>query len=771
MACIISTFCILLSAVWDGAALGNPVVDFVVGIAMANVFQLVALLFPPSRLALTSFSNRLEALEGLQVSLLLAFKEAFSMKEDVHVSIVEHLLGEMRSMITSLKADLPSLYVECIILLGSMKAYESAVAYLKEIDEQMEFLQGMRLSLAKMLPSKTHQLYLQFLQWPIEQLADQCVSVIQVASRSVNAEFGCCSSDRQRTKRQARGMIDAAIYDQPSIVARELQLYVVRARAAIVYSAGACDLLAVQIRRRMSEEQQEEDTHDSIDVSEHTSPPPSLAPAATDSILDQSAPPPIPTWRRGSDTTFLVFMKDYDRVGYQLLLPRNSFILSFILYAQALKRLERCRDIPSISLPSLIWKSFVRYDARSIGSSVLDKFRWMMDPAKLRQPLKIGLAIATSSMFVLSDHAKARLGPTTIWSTIAISQTLSPYPSSSFRTGFNRIQGTVFGCMYAMITLDWFGAKDDVAVLISITVWVFLCNYCRMSPSYGETSAVAAITAPIIILGPGPVDTRAMQRIQQIILGTALYVLIDVSICPVRAKLLLRKDLASSIANFASLWQSTLSIFLHRDQHDTPEQVDKLWQDLKVALRREEAYIFLAAGEPELLHKPFQAAAYRDVVQELREVSRYMSLLWRSTVCFPSAMEAKDREVLTSIQHAVMKLEEPTRDALLDAQAAVATMTQCRHSDTKKRYPLLGLRAEFIALQEFVDDYMKHKMIENRSITDDYLVLTSPGFILNLNAMLFNLEAIGSGLLRLGHATRKLVELEKANYYTLRKNQ
>jgi len=787
MACVITTYCILITVVRDRGTAGHPIIDFLSGIAMANVFQLLALLFPPSRFVLTSFSSRLESLGDMQVSLLHAYKEAFTMREDVHVSIVEHLLEEMRNMIQSLKADLPAVKMESLLFHGSTVAYDSSMAYLKEVDEHMEYLQGMRLALAKMTPSRTHQLYLQFLQHPIEGMADQCIAVVQAASKSVRSSVSICSS-HHRNVRGLDTMIHAGLFDSPSMVAREVQLYLVRARAAIVYSVGSTDILAIQIssncssgfldgKSNMNEEQEPDSNgyHHQYSSSRPPSRPPSLAAVAagTDSILDQSPPPPIPTWRRGSDTTFLVYMRDYERMGYSLNLPRNSFILSFILYAQTLKRLEAFQDVtPSTRLGSFIKQSLGLRSISSTTGCITSKFKWIFEPVKLRQPLKVGLAVAISSVFVLLNSAQARMGPLAIWAVIALCQTLSPYPSSSFRTGLNRIQGTVFGCVYAMATLDWFEVRHSAWIVIAITLWVFVCNYCRLSPSYGEVSAIAATTAPIIILGPGPVDTRAMQRIEHIILGVVLYVIIDMAIYPVRAKLLLRNDLAASIANFASLWQSTLSIFLQRKDRPTPEQVDELWQCLRVALRREETYISLAAGEPELLHKPFQASAYRDVVLELREVSRYMSLLWRSTVSFPDTMPPKDREMLVSIQRAVMKLEEPTKAALLDAQAAVTTMTKCRaRSGTRKRYALLGLRAEYIAMQEFVEDYMKELLMQNRSTKEDFLVLTSPGFILNLNAMLFNLMAIGSGLLRLGHATRKLVELEKANYYTIRKAQ
>jgi hypothetical protein len=48
------------------------------------------------------------------------------------------------------------------------------------------------------------------------------------------------------------------------------------------------------------------------------------------------------------------------------------------------------------------------------------------------------VAVIISSIAVLSEKANLTLGPATIWSVIALCQTMSPYTASSFKSGFNR---------------------------------------------------------------------------------------------------------------------------------------------------------------------------------------------------------------------------------------------------------------------------------------------------------------------------------------------
>lgn len=138
-----------------------------------------------------------------------------------------------------------------------------------------------------------------------------------------------------------------------------------------------------------------------------------------------------------------------------------------------------------------------------------------------------------------------------------------------------------------------------------------------MSSFYGETAVVAAVTAPVIMIGPIAGEEGAMIRIQQTILGTVIYVVIDNLFLPVRAKLDLRRELITSLGHFRDLWGVTFSIFLQKATNpaEASLQAQELHVTLKESFARQEHYINLAVDEPELWHKPFHATAYRKVKQ------------------------------------------------------------------------------------------------------------------------------------------------------------
>jgi len=101
----------------------------------------------------------------------------------------------------------------------------------------------------------------------------------------------------------------------------------------------------------------------------------------------------------------------------------------------------------------------------------------MLQPFKLIQPLKVGVAEAINSVAVLSDRTHARLGLSPIWSVIALCQTMSSFRASSFQSGFNRIQGTVLGAIYGMAVMEWLKIEKESHILICLTVWVLFCMY------------------------------------------------------------------------------------------------------------------------------------------------------------------------------------------------------------------------------------------------------------------------------------------------------
>jgi uncharacterized membrane protein YgaE (UPF0421/DUF939 family) len=449
---------------------------------------------------------------------------------------------------------------------------------------------------------------------------------------------------------------------------------------------------------------------------------------------------------------------------------------------------------------------------------------------RFRQPVKVALAIVLAGLMMMLDSIN-----TTIWGVIAVCQAMSSHPGSSFKQGYDRIQGTVLGGMFCIVILDWFKWDSKLAILLSLTTWVFLCSVNRMSSLYGDVAVAAAITAPVIMIGPIAGQEGAMIRIQQTILGTLVYVFIDNIFWPVRAKLDLRRELLLSLHHFRELWGLTFSIFLQKapDPAEAIADAQCLHDTLTASFVLQRKYISFAMDEPELFHKPFHASAYQKVVGSLSRVSLFMAMLIRASMTFPLEVEERDRAMLTSIQGAVQELEQATALALEEAWEAVKSMTNRKWKDKdeeqdetervcamtvtstesggagrgkggvaspsraggptggrgaknrnnnyhrRKRtmappvltaeaahaYALLRLGQAYTKIQHWVDVYFEEHIRANWAKDD--LVLVSADLILSLNGMIFAVEALGHGLLRVGHAIRELVEREKGNYYRL----
>lgn len=442
-----------------------------------------------------------------------------------------------------------------------------------------------------------------------------------------------------------------------------------------------------------------------------------------------------------------------------------------------------------------------------------------------RQPLKVALAyvLVTLTMLILT-------GPRTPWGLIAVCQSLSSHPGSSFKAGLQRIQGTVLGGMFGIVVLNWLQWDSKLAVVLSLTGWVFFCAFNRLSPLYGEVALMAAVTAPIILMGPILGEAGAMIRIQQTILGSFIYVFVDNVFWPVRAKLDLRRELLTSLGLFRDLWGRTFSIFLQKtdDPVHAIQTAQRVHAALTASCAMQETYITLAVDEPELWHKPFHAQAYRRVAKALARVSLFMAMLIRASQNFPLEISERDRALLTSIQEAVQELERMTAHALDQAWEAVARMTEREEwreeeegeedetetegkgrssavmplgdrgdlpppqpregrasghgahressghrptrsatlpPDTVPALALLQLGEAYVKIQDWVDGYFEEHIKGNWA--NDQLVLVSADLILSLNGMIFAVEALGQGLLGVGHALRELVEREKGNYYML----
>lgn len=156
---------------------------------------------------------------------------------------------------------------------------------------------------------------------------------------------------------------------------------------------------------------------------------------------------------------------------------------------------------------------------------------------------------------------------------------------SSFRSAYNRIQGTVLGGMAGIAAVEWCGFTSPPSIVATITLWTLFCCFSRRSPVYGETAVVAALTCPIIMMGPISGEEGSMLRVEQTVLGCLIYSFIDNLLYPVRAKIDLRRELVASLDSFRQLLTSAFNVFLERGG------------DKEEAARARASYVRLTVGE------------------------------------------------------------------------------------------------------------------------------------------------------------------------------
>ena len=118
--------------------------------------------------------------------------------------------------------------------------------------------------------------------------------------------------------------------------------------------------------------------------------------------------------------------------------------------------------------------------------------------------------------------------------------------------------------MVGMAAVKILGATTPPGQIAVIAVWTFLCAWHRASAGYGDAAVVAAFTVPIIMLGPIPGEAGAMLRVEQTVLGTVIYAIVDSLVYPVRAKVDLRRELTAALDTLRGLWARSFDVFLRR---------------------------------------------------------------------------------------------------------------------------------------------------------------------------------------------------------------
>ncbi|KAG5191471.1 hypothetical protein JKP88DRAFT_285137 [Tribonema minus] len=177
-------------------------------------------------------------------------------------------------------------------------------------------------------------------------------------------------------------------------------------------------------------------------------------------------------------------------------------------------------------------------------------------------PLKVALILTICALFVLVGYLSDKVAAGA-WVGVTAGFIVSEDSSSAAVTSNLRLIGSVVGAMYGWFLTEL--VNNDAArklAAIGLPPWVAFCAFFKNSKSHGYAAIVSAFTAVIIVLGTfnaSAVGSVApLTRIQNTILGLVIYMAntilglviymaVDNLVFPVRAKVLLRGELAEAL--------------------------------------------------------------------------------------------------------------------------------------------------------------------------------------------------------------------------------
>ena len=168
------------------------------------------------------------------------------------------------------------------------------------------------------------------------------------------------------------------------------------------------------------------------------------------------------------------------------------------------------------------------------------------------QPAKIALAVTVTSFFVLLEQLQSR-AKNSLWAVLVVVLVRQESTSSSFLTGYQRLEGTVVGAVYAFTVYQIFGCGtnkcgDNISTPV-LVFWLALCSFFRDGPRHGYAAIVAGFTPIVLFLGNTPSTAAgAWERVELTFTGIGIYLVIDNFIFPNRTDVALRAGVLKSIA-------------------------------------------------------------------------------------------------------------------------------------------------------------------------------------------------------------------------------
>ena len=217
--------------------------------------------------------------------------------------------------------------------------------------------------------------------------------------------------------------------------------------------------------------------------------------------------------------------------------------------------------------PYAVWVHLrIVYQAKyTVEHTSIDSATRRASSAYLRRylhPLKVALITTVASLLVISPFLRD-IFPYGLWASIVVTLIRQDSSASSFHRGYQRVEGTLLGCLFAFSMSRMFNCTNEVAcsdqnpglMLPLLVLWIGLCALFRDDSQHGYASLVAGFTPIVVLLGPIREGTQdaAWARVEMTFLGVFLYLLIDNIILPNRSDHAIRKMAMQSVSEVRSI--------------------------------------------------------------------------------------------------------------------------------------------------------------------------------------------------------------------------
>jgi Fusaric acid resistance protein-like len=161
--------------------------------------------------------------------------------------------------------------------------------------------------------------------------------------------------------------------------------------------------------------------------------------------------------------------------------------------------------------------------------------------------IKIAVSICITALLVVLPEVRDQT-QNGLWACIAIAFLRQDQTASSFLWGYQRLEGTVIGSVYAFLINFLLACQSSETghctfgqVVPSLALWVGVCGFFREGLRHGHAAVVAGFTPIVLLRGPvvGSVS-GAFLRVQANFFGIGVYVILDNLIFPTRTEKALR---------------------------------------------------------------------------------------------------------------------------------------------------------------------------------------------------------------------------------------